>query len=115
MNQRKTTFNAPLWATTLATALLLLGCKPAPQAQPSLPAASSASVNVPDADVTEHVKTALQQNDSLKAFNISVVTLKGDVRLGGVLDNQAQIDEAINVAMAAVGVHTIHNELTLKN
>jgi osmotically-inducible protein OsmY len=70
--------------------------------------------NVSDLDVTEHVKTALQQNDALKGFDIGVVTLKGDVRLTGVVSSQAQIDEAIKIARAADGAHTVHDELTIK-
>jgi osmotically-inducible protein OsmY len=50
----------------------------------------------------------------LKGFDISVTTLKGDVRLNGQLDSQAQIDEAIKIARAADGAHTIHDELTIK-
>lgn len=64
--------------------------------------------------MTEHVKTALHQNDSLKGFDINFVTLKGDVRLIGVLDRQAQIDETIKIARASDGAHTIHDELTIK-
>jgi hyperosmotically inducible protein len=50
----------------------------------------------------------------LKGFDIQVVTLKGDVRLIGVVANQAQVDEAIKIARAAEGGHTIHDELTVK-
>ena len=60
------------------------------------------------------MKTALQQNDALKGFDITVITLKGDVRLMGVVNTQAQIDEAIRIARAANGAHTIHDELTVK-
>ncbi|MEQ1683180.1 MAG: BON domain-containing protein [Burkholderiaceae bacterium] len=88
------------------------GCSKAPDVVAASPAASAA--NVSDVDVSEHVKTALQQNDSLKAFDIAVVTLKGDVRLTGVLDNQAQIDTAIGIARAADGAHTIHDELSIR-
>jgi hyperosmotically inducible protein len=42
------------------------------------------------------------------------VTLKGDVRLIGVLDNQLQIDEALRIARASEGAHTIHDELTIR-
>jgi len=83
---------------------------PPVEAVPQAPA----TVNVSDVDVTEHVKTALRQSDSLKGFDITVVTLKGDVRLIGVLDSQAQIDEAVKIARASNGVHAIHAELTLK-
>jgi len=47
-------------------------------------------------------------------MDITVVTTKGDVRLTGILDSQAQIDEAIRIARAVNGVHAIHHELTIK-
>ena len=58
--------------------------------------------------MTVHVKTALHQNQSLKGFDIDVVTLKGDVRLIGVLNNQAQMDQAIKIARASDGALAIH-------
>lgn len=94
--------------------MVVAGCSKSPQATATLPAASAAVGNVSDIDVTEHVKTVLHQKESLKAFDITVVTLNGDVRLTGMLDSQAQIDEAIKIARASEGAHTIHNELTLK-
>jgi osmotically-inducible protein OsmY len=111
----------PTWISTFSIAcvvtLLAIGCTklPAP-ATPTAPIKESQVPvgNLSDADVTEHVKMALQQNESLKPFNISVITLKGDVRLIGVLDSQAQIDEAIKIARNAAGTHTVHDELTLK-
>ena len=75
---------------------------------------STSSSNVADSDVNEHVKTALNQNAALKAFDIQVITLKGDVRLIGVVDTQAHIDQAEAIARSADGAHTIHNELTIK-
>lgn len=102
-----------LAVATLATTALVGGCNKSTPT-PLMPAASQAGVNVSDRDVTEHVKTALQQNDALKGFDIAVVTLKGDVRLIGVLNNQGQIDEAIKIARAAEGAHTIHDELTIR-
>ena len=67
-----------------------------------------------DAAVSEHVRTALQRNDQLRGFNIAVETINGDVRLNGILDTQAQIDEVIKIARGSEGAHTIHDELTLK-
>lgn len=101
-------------AVLVAAASGLAACSP----RAVLPAASSEAAAVPapvaDSDVTEHVKTALQQDDALKAADITVVTVKGDVRLTGVLDTQAQIDEVLRIARAAEGAHSVHNELTLK-
>ena len=103
-----------LFAAAMAATMLMGGCSKSPEATATTPALSTAVGNVSDIDVTEHVKTALQQNDSLKGFDIKVVTLKGDVRLIGVLDSQAQIDEAIKIARASDGAHSIHDELTIK-
>jgi hyperosmotically inducible protein len=107
-------------ATLAATSALAVACSKTPDAvTPAVTSvlevpAPAAGPNVADRDVTEHVKTALQQDDMLKGFDITVITIKGDVRLIGVLDRQAQIDEAIRIARAADGAHTVHDELTLK-
>ncbi|QDL56698.1 BON domain-containing protein [Rhodoferax aquaticus] len=93
---------------------MLAGCGKPPEPRIALPATNTAAGNVSDVDVTEHVKTALHQSAALKSFEIAVVTLKGDVRLIGVLDTQTQIDEALRIARAADGVHAIHDELTIK-
>ena len=101
-------------ALSVFAALSLVACDKPPEAPAPGAAASAAAVNVPDIDVTEHVKTALRQSEVLKGFDINVVTLKGDVRLIGVLDSQVQIDEAIKIARASDGTHAIHDELTIK-
>lgn len=94
---------------TCATRWAITGCDNAPQTpQPS------AAANVSDSDVTEHVKTGLQQNDAVKGFDIAVVTTKGDVRLSGEVNLPSQMETALRIARAAEGAHTIHNEITLK-
>jgi hyperosmotically inducible periplasmic protein len=92
----------------------VVGGNKTPQAPVAAEQPVPAADKVSDVNVTEHVKTALHQSDLLKTFDIAVVTLKGDVRLIGVLDSQAQIDEAIKIARATDGTHAIHAELTLK-
>jgi hyperosmotically inducible protein len=83
----------PVRAATLVLALAALAaCSKAPE---------PAAANVSDIDITEHVKTALLQAESLKGQDITVVTRKGDVRLTGTLATQVQIDEALRIARAA--------------
>ena len=98
----------------MATALLLAGCgkEPAPATIPAT--AETSAANVADIDVTTNVRTALGQDPALKGFDIGVVTLKGDVRLTGILNEQSQIDEALKIARTAAGAHSVHDELTLK-
>ena len=103
-----------LVAAAMAATMAVGGCSKSPEATATTPAASAAVGNVSDIDVTEHVKTALHQNESLKGFDINVVTLKGDVRLIGVLDSQAQIDEAIKVARSVQGVQNVQPDLSIK-
>lgn len=76
--------------------------------------AAAASAAVSDTDVTQLVKAALQQSDALKGADIAVATTNGEVRLTGVLDSQAQIDDALRVARAAEGSRTVHDGLTLR-
>lgn len=115
----KNSYSAALLSSCAIAVVLTLGaCSKTPEvsstSEPAMPPTAAGPVNVSDADVTEHVKTALQNNDALKGFDITVITLKGDVRLIGVVDSQAQIDEAIGIARASDGAHSIHDELTLK-
>ncbi|TQC94903.1 BON domain-containing protein [Moraxellaceae bacterium AER2_44_116] len=65
-------------------------------------------------DVTTQVKTTLASDPMLKDVDITVITLKGDVKLVGILDNQSQIDHALEVTRSIEGVHTIHDELVIK-
>jgi osmotically-inducible protein OsmY len=104
-----------LFASSMLLASLgLAGCNPSTDAVAAARAASQAGGNVNDVDVTEHVKTALHQSDVLKSIDIAVVTRKGDVRLNGMVDSQAQVDEALRIARAADGAHSIHDELTIR-
>ena len=110
----------PLLALLLAP-LALAACSksmlPTPAATTAAATASAsapADGNVVDIEVTTHVQTALLNEASLQGQTIAVSTLKGDVRLSGVLDTREQVDTALRVARAAEGVHSIHDELTVK-
>ncbi len=103
-----------LFAVALAAALVTNACSKPPEATAALPAAPPVVANVSDIDVTEHVKTALQQNDALKGYDIAVKTTNGDVRLSGMVDTREQINAAIQIARASEGAHAVHDELTIK-
>lgn len=103
-----------IFLLTACCMMLLTACNKAENASPTQAPAASAVANVSDADVTTHVKSALNNEPGLAGLDITAVTTKGDVRLMGVVSNQAQVDAAISAARAAEGAHTIHNELTVK-
>ena len=101
-------------AVVMAATMGLGGCNEAPEVSVPVPVVVTADANVSDIDVTQHVNMALQQSESLRGFAIGVVTVKGDVRLIGAVDTQAQIDEAISIARNSDGAHTIHDALSIR-
>lgn len=69
---------------------------------------------VDDGIVTAKVKSALLADPDIKSFDIAIVTRRGEVQLSGFVDNQAQIDRAIDIARGVEGVHSIGNEMSIK-
>lgn len=75
---------------------------------------STVGTGIDDASVTGRVKTALLADPDIRSFDISVLTLKGEVQLTGFVNNQGQIDQAIQIARAAEGASGVKNELRIK-
>ncbi len=69
---------------------------------------------IDDGITTGKVKTALLADITVKSFDIAVVTRKDEVQLSGFVDNQNQMDRAIEVVRAVVGVRNVHNEMSIK-
>lgn len=98
----------------VVTLILLVGCdKPLKVPSVMLPSASY-TANIPDDEVTRSIQMALLTTSELKAFDITVITLKGDVRLVGIVDTQSQIDTVIKLARETEGAHAINSKLTIK-
>ena len=85
-----------------------------PESTGKISSSKTPGTDATDADVTMKVKTALLRDENVKGFDIGVATVKGDVRLTGVVDNQNQIADAIKVARAVEGVHGLHDDLSVK-
>ena len=69
---------------------------------------------VDDSIVTTRVKTVLLADPGMKSFDVAVVTNKGDVQLSGFVNNQMQIDRAVELAGAVEGVQRVTNEMSIK-
>ncbi len=67
-----------------------------------------------DGIVTAKVKTALISDKYVKSFDIAVVTRKGEVQLSGFVDNQSQVDRALEVVRGVEGVSSVSNEMSIK-
>lgn len=91
---------------------------PARAATPPAMSASEPSTTmgekIDDTVITTKVKTALLADDTVKGMDITVNTSMGEVQLSGVVDNQMQIDKAVEVAKAVEGVQRVQNGMTVK-
>ena len=77
-------------------------------------AATTVGNKVDDGLVTTKVKAALLADANVRSFDIAVVTRKGEVQLSGFVDNQNQIDRAVEVAHGIAGVRSVGNEMSIK-
>lgn len=67
-----------------------------------------------DSVTTTRVKTALLGDEAVKSSDISVVTLKNEVQLSGFVNNQSQMDRAIQITRGVEGVRKVTNEMEIK-
>ena len=75
---------------------------------------SSVGNKLDDSVITTRVKTALLADPSIKSLDVMVVTRKGEVQLSGFVNNQGQIDRAVEVARAIEGVTKVGNDMSVK-
>ena len=76
--------------------------------------ATSVGNQIDDSVLTGRVKSALLADERIKSLDIAVVTRKGEVQLSGFVDNQAQIDLALQDARAVEGVGSVSNQMSVK-
>lgn len=77
-------------------------------------AATTVGNKVDDATITAKVKAALLSDVNIKSTDIAVVTRKDEVQLSGFVDNQGQIDRAIEIARGVEGVSSVTNQMSIK-
>ncbi len=75
---------------------------------------SSVGDKVDDSVITTRVKTALLADANIKSLDITVVTRKSVVQLSGFVNNQGQIDRAVDVAKGIEGVTKVGNDMSIK-
>lgn len=92
----------------------IVGCNKPQETTDTTKPSATVNTEISDSDVTMKVKTALNNDEMVNGFDISVVTTKGDVRLTGVVDNQDQLDHIDKLVKSIEGVHSMHDELSIK-
>lgn len=102
--------------TTLAGVMVIsmAACSKTDDTTGAAAPAISIGTEVDDSVITTQVKTALLADASIKSADISVATRKGEVQLSGFVNNQGQIDRAVEVARAIEGVTQVSNDMSLK-
>lgn len=88
-------------AVALAAGLIVAGCS----------STRTAGRQIDDAQITASVKAKLAADPEVKAHEIDVDTLDGEVRLSGIVDDSAARAEAEKLARSTSGVRRVKNEL----
>lgn len=76
---------------------------------------SACSKVIDDAMLTTHVTAALMADPKINSYDFKVESHKGEVQLSGYVDNQAQLDLAIDTVRSLEGVKSIQNHVALKS
>jgi hyperosmotically inducible protein len=69
---------------------------------------------IDDGVITTKIKSALLSDANIKSADIMVTTRKGEVQLSGFVNNQAQMDRAIQVSQGIEGVTKVGNDMSIK-
>ena len=77
-------------------------------------AAATVGNKVDDGITTAKVKAALLADPGVKSLDIAVVTRIDEVQLSGFVDNQDQMNRAVEVSRTVPGVRTVTNEMQIK-
>ncbi len=102
-------------ATLGLASALLAGCDRLPDTSTGAPPPPTTVGTVIDDNViSTRVRSALLADPQVKSFDVKVDTRKGEVMLSGYVDNQAQVDRAVELARGIEGVQGVDNRMDLK-
>ena len=77
-------------------------------------APTSIGTKVDDTVITTRVKSVLMADVGVKSADIAVVTRNGEVQLSGFVNNQGQIDRALEISGGVEGVIKVSNDMSIK-
>lgn len=103
-----------IFGVTVIGIIMLAGCNELKEATYTTKPSSSVGINIRDSEITIKVEDALHSDKEFNSLDITVATLKGDVLLTGVVENQSQIYQAGKLIRSIEGVHTIHDHLSVR-
>jgi osmotically-inducible protein OsmY len=75
---------------------------------------TDASATVTDASITAAVKMKMADDPSVSGMKINVDTTDGNVTLSGTVKDQAETDQAVQIAKSVDGVKSVESKLSLQ-
>jgi osmotically-inducible protein OsmY len=75
---------------------------------------TSAGEYIDDSLITAKVKAAFAEDETVKAYEVSVKTFKGVVQLSGFVDSREAVNRAGEIAGKVEGVTSVQNDLIVK-
>ena len=75
---------------------------------------TKAGTAIDDTAITTKVKAAMARDKDVSATSVSVETVKGEVRLSGFVDSNAEKQRAGQLALQVEGVRSVQNGLVVR-
>ncbi|WP_040851527.1 BON domain-containing protein [Nitrosospira lacus] len=70
---------------------------------------------IDDTTLAANIRSALRADPSVKNMDVKIEAHNGEVMLGGMVDNQTQMDRVIMLAWMAEGIKKVDNKMSLKS
>lgn len=110
-SKMKTSAKAALYALSLSALALIVmsvsGCAGTDNR-------ASTGEQLDDTAITAKIKSAFLTDDLVRVLDVNVETFRGNVQLGGFVDNEAQKERAEKIARSTPGVTSVTNNITVK-
>ena len=97
-----------------ASLMFVAGCNRTPEVGTEPVPKTTVGIEIDDSVVTARVKSALLSEAAIKSFDIKVETRKGEVQLSGFVDNDTQVNRAMEIAHNVDGVKNVVNKMSIK-
>ena len=97
----------------LSAAVFMAGCDRSRETTNASAPNKTVGNSIDDSILTTKIKSGLLTDPVVKGLDTKVETYKGNVQLSGFVENQAQIDRAIEIARSVDGVKSVENKMNL--
>lgn len=97
-----------------ATVFFMVGCDNRGQTAANSAPGTTVGTTIDDSVITTKIRSGLLADPLVKGLDPKVETHKGTVQLSGFVENQAQMNRAIEIARAVNGVGNVENKMTIK-